>query len=109
MTMFLPSPSPSFRSDDVLSDSTISNSADPDIRVSLRIIYARSAELDLGERQKRAYRHFCGGGKPVPLDSRLRGNDVALIVGEFQSATRLSNNGPDRRLELSAFSRMPFH
>ena len=37
----------------------------------------------LGELQKRAYRHSRAGGKPVPLDSRLRGNDVALIVGEI--------------------------
>ena len=29
----------------------------------------------------------------MPLDSRLRGNDVALIVGKFQSAARLAKPG----------------
>ncbi len=42
-------------------------------------------------RQERAYRHSRTGENPVPLDSRLRGNDVDLIQPGFPSAARLNN------------------
>ena len=45
-----------------------------------------------------SYRHSRAGGNPVPLDSRLRGNDVGLILRGFPSAARLKtipfNNQP---------------